>query len=145
MKKHLLLLSMLLAACTRGAAVDANATPTAATPATADRVFEIRTYTTFDGKLDDLNARFRDHTTRLFAKHGMVNIGYWIPQDSVRSHNTLIYIIAHPSRALAAQHWAAFGQDPEWQRARAASEANGKIVQKVESVFVDPTDYSPIK
>ena len=115
----------------------------AASPAT--RVFEIRTYTTHPGRLDALNRRFRDHTMRLFAKHGMTNIAYWVPQDSALAHNTLIYVISHPSRAAAAESWKAFGADPEWQRVRAASEADGPIVQAVESVFADATGYSPMQ
>jgi hypothetical protein len=111
----------------------------------ATRVFEIRTYTTNEGKLDDLHARFRDHTMRIFEKHGMTNIGYWVPMDEERSKNTLIYIIAHESRDAAKANWAAFQKDPEWQKVRAASEENGKLVSKVESVFATPTDYSPIK
>lgn len=127
--------------------------PSAATRATAThvpsmqdaRVFEIRTYTTLPGRLDALNARFRNHTMRIFEKHGMTNIGYWIPQDAPRKDNTLIYIIAHASRAQAVRNWEAFGKDPEWARVAAESEKSGKIVDKIESVFVDATDYSPIK
>jgi hypothetical protein len=107
-----------------------------------NRVFEIRTYTTNEGKLDALNARFRDHTMTIFKRHGMENIGYWVPQDTP---NTLVYIIAHQSREQAKKNWAEFGADPEWIKARTESEANGKIVAKVESVFADPTEYSPIK
>jgi hypothetical protein len=112
----------------------------------ANRVFELRTYTTNEGKLPALNARFRDHTTRLFAKHGMTNIGYWTPQNAPLSQNTLIYVIAHSSREAATKSWAAFRADPDWQKAAAASEVGGKILSKSpESVFMDPTDYSPIK
>src|SRR5262245_1456097 len=110
-----------------------------------ERVFEIRTYTTLEGKLDALNARFRNHTVKLFEKHGMKNIGYWTPQEKPLSDNTLIYILAHPSREEAAKNWEAFRNDPEWKKVREASEANGKIVSKVESVFLNPTDYSPVK
>jgi hypothetical protein len=114
--------------------------------AQGNRVFELRTYTTNEGKLPALQARFRDHTTRLFTKHGMTNIGYWAPQDAPLSQNTLIYIIAHQSREAATKSWADFRADPDWQKAAAASEANGKILSKSpESVFMDPTDYSPIK
>lgn len=116
----------------------------AADAQTADRVFEIRTYTTHEGKLDDLHRRFRDHTTRLFEKHGMTNVGYWVPQDE-RSENTLIYVLAYPSRDFATAAWAAFRADPEWVTARAASEEAGPIVLGVESVFMDPVDYSPMK
>jgi hypothetical protein len=109
------------------------------------RVFEIRTYTTEEGRLEALNARFRDHTTKLFEKHKMTSIGYWTPADAPLSANTLIYILAHPSREEARKNWAEFQNDPDWKRAREESEASGKIVKKVESVFVDATDYSPIK
>lgn len=109
------------------------------------RVFEIRTYTTEEGKLDALHARFRDHTTKLFEKHGMTNIGYWTPAEAPRSHDTLIYILAHASREAAKRSWQAFADDPAWHKARDASESGGKIVRKVESVFVEPTDYSPLQ
>lgn len=111
----------------------------------ASRVFEIRTYTTAEGKLQDLHRRFREHTLKLFERHGMVNIAYWTPQDPKLASNTLIYVLAHKSREAAAQSWAAFSADPEWQQVRAASEANGKIVIKVDSTFVQATDFSPMK
>jgi hypothetical protein len=110
-----------------------------------NRVFEIRTYTTKKGKLPDLLKRFRDHTTRLFEKHGMTNIGYWTPTDKPRSENTLIYILAHDSRESAKKSWDAFQHDPDWIKARDASEAHGKIVAKVESVYAEATDFSAIK
>src|SRR6266566_6868628 len=113
--------------------------------ASGGRVFEMRTYTTHPGKLDALNARFRDHTTRIFKKHGMENVGYWVPQDEPAHSNTLVYVIAHKSRDDAKQSWDAFRADPEWQKVQKESEAGGKIVAKVESVFADPTDYSPLK
>jgi hypothetical protein len=109
------------------------------------RVFEKRTYTCYEGKLDALNARFRDHTVSIFKKHGMTSIGYWVPQDGPEHATTLVYIIAHESREAAKKNWEAFRADPEWQKAQKESEANGKIVAKVESVFMDPTDYSQIK
>ena len=109
------------------------------------RVFEIRTYTTLPGRLDALNARFRDHTLRLFEKHGITNVGYWVPTDEPKSQNTLVYVLAHDSREAAKASFESFGKDPEWQKAREASEADGKIVEKIESVFVAPTDYSPMK
>ena len=109
------------------------------------RVFELRTYTTFDGKLDALQKRFRDHTIEIFNRHGMTSIGYWVPQDAPRSQNTLIYILAHPSREAAKQHWDEFRNDPEWKKVSAESEANGKIVSHVDSVFMDATDYSKLK
>jgi hypothetical protein len=111
----------------------------------ANRVFELRTYTAPEGKLGDLNKRFRDHTLRIFEKHGMSNIGYWQPQDEPRSSNTLIYVLAHQSREAAAASWKAFGSDPEWKKVSSESQVNGRIVEKVESVFMNATDYSPIR
>jgi hypothetical protein len=108
----------------------------------AARVFELRTYTAHEGKLNDVVNRFRDHTVRIFAKHGLVSVGYWIPQEMP---NTLIYMLAHPSREAATKNWDAFRNDPEWKAARAASEANGPIVLKTQSVFMDPTAFSQIK
>ncbi|HEV3196579.1 MAG TPA: NIPSNAP family protein [Bryobacteraceae bacterium] len=109
------------------------------------RVYELRTYTCFEGKLDALKARFRDHTNRIFKKHDMQSIGYWVPQDPERSKNTLVYILVHPSREAADKNWAAFQADPEWKKVAAESEANGKIVQKVDRVFMDPTEFSQLK
>ena len=109
------------------------------------RVFEIRTYTTEPGKLPELLKRFREHTTRLFEKHGMTNIGYWVPADEPRSKNTLIYILAHGSRAAAKKSWEGFQHDPDWIKIKTESEAGGKIVAKVESIYAEPTDFSAIK
>lgn len=108
-------------------------------------VYEIRTYTAPDGKLDALKARFRDHTIAIFNKHDMKSVGYWTPQDAPLSQNTLVYVLAHPSREDAKKNWAAFQADPEWVKAKAESEKDGKIVEKAESVFMDPTDFSQIK
>jgi hypothetical protein len=109
------------------------------------RVFEIRTYTANEGKLSELHARFRNHTLRIFEKHGMTNVGYWSPEDAPLSQNTLIYILAHESRDAARKNWAAFVQDPDWQKVQKESEANGKLVAKIDAVFMDATDYSPMK
>lgn len=111
----------------------------------ANRVFELRTYTSPDGKLADLQARFRNHTTTLFQKHGITNIGYWVPQDAPASSNTLVYIIAYPNREEAKKRWAAFQADPDWRKALTASQVNGPLQNKVESVFMDPLDFSPLK
>jgi NIPSNAP protein len=111
----------------------------------ADRVYELRTYTTLEGRLPALLARFRNHTTRIFEKHGMINIGYWVPQDPPKSQNTLIYILSHASVDAAKKSWDAFRKDPEWLKARDASEKDGKIVEKVESVFLSPADFSKLK
>ena len=110
-----------------------------------NRVFEMRTYTTVEGRLDALLTRFRDHTTRIFEKQGMTNIGYWIPKDEPLSKNTLIYVLAYPSREAAKKSWDAFRVDPEWQKVQKESEAGGKIVDHVVSVFMDPADFSKIK
>jgi hypothetical protein len=111
----------------------------------ANRVFEIRTYTAPEGKLDALHARFRDHTLRLFERHGMTNVIYLKPLDAPQSQNTLTYILAHASREAAKKSWAAFAGDPEWKKVAAESQVNGRIVEKVESVFAEPADYSPVK
>lgn len=108
-------------------------------------VYELRIYTCNEGKLDALLARFRDHTCKLFEKHGMKNIGYWVPVDKENgSETTLIYVLEHKSREAAKASFTAFGADPEWQAARKASEEGGKILAKPpESIFMTPTDYSP--
>ncbi len=110
-----------------------------------NRVYELRTYTCNEGKLEALKARFRDHTIEIFKRHGMESIGYWVPQDGPTSKTTLIYILAHPSREAATKNWADFRNDPEWKKVSTESELNGKIVAKVESVFMDPTDFSKLK
>lgn len=116
----------------------------AAQPAPA-RVFEIRTYHCFPGRLDALNKRFREHTMKMFEKHGMTNVAYWTFQDSPAKEDTLIYVISHASREQAKANWAGFIADPEWQKISADSQVDGKIVEKIDSVFVDATDYSPLK
>lgn len=108
-------------------------------------VYELRTYHCFDGKLEDLKTRFRDHTIEIFNRHHMKSVGYWIPQDAPASGKTLIYVLEHPSREEAKANWDAFRKDPEWQKVQKASEANGKLVEKVDSVFMDPADFSPMK
>lgn len=109
------------------------------------KVYELRTYTAPEGKLGDLHARFRNHTMRIFDKHGMKSVAYFAPQDAPLSQNTLIYILEHPSRDEAKKHWAEFQADPEWQKVSAESQKDGRIVTKVDSVFMTPTDYSPMK
>src|SRR3984893_2147047 len=109
----------------------------------ASTVYELRVYHANEGKLDDLLKRFREHTTRLFEKHGMKNLAYWTPLDDPLKANTLIYVLAHPNREAAASNWKAFGDDPEWQKVRDASEVNGKLVDKVDSTFMVLTDFSP--
>jgi hypothetical protein len=112
------------------------------------RVFELRIYKTPPGRLEALNTRFRDHTTKLFSRHGMMNFGYWTPMDKKDgAEDTLIYILAHKSREAAAESFKAFRENPEWIAARKASEekAGGSLTTKVESVFMTPTDYSPTR
>jgi len=112
------------------------------------RVFEMRTYYAAPGKLEDLQARFRDHTVKLFEKHGMTNVGYWVPVDEKTgqpSGNTLVYILAYPSLEARTKSWDGFRADPAWNAARNESEKNGKLVEKVDSVFLKATDYSAIK
>ena len=138
MKAWMLLLAGLVLGASLRDLSAANATP--------PRVFEIRTYYTHPGRLDALHKRFREHTMKMFEKHGMTNVAYWTFEDSPARENTLIYVISHASREQAKANWAAFGADPEWKKIAAASEADGgKIVAKVDSVFVDATDYSPLK
>jgi hypothetical protein len=110
------------------------------------RVFELRIYTANEGKLEDLKARFRDHTTAIFKKHRMEVVAYWTPQsDDPKSKNTFIYILAHPSREAATKNWNEFREDPEWVKVSAESEKNGKLVQKVDSTFMDALPFSPMK
>jgi len=109
------------------------------------KVFEIRTYTTNEGKLEALHARFRNHTTKIFEKHGMTNIGYWKPVDEPLSKNTLIYIVSHPDREAAKKAWEGFRKDPEWLKVKQESELNGVLTAKVDSIYMEATDYSSLK
>lgn len=112
------------------------------------RVFEMRTYYAAPGKLEDLQARFRNHTVKLFEKHGMTNIGYWVPVDEKTGQptgNTLVYILAYPSPEARAKAWDGFRADQAWVAARNESEKNGKLVEKIDSVFLKATDYSAIR
>lgn len=110
-----------------------------------NRVYELRTYTCNEGKLEALKTRFREHTIEIFNRHHMESIGYWIPSDGEKSKNTLIYVLAHPSREEAKKNWDEFSKDPEWVKVNAESNANGRIVNHVDSVFMDPTDFSKLK
>ena len=106
------------------------------------RVYELRTYTTLPGRLPALNERFAEHTLKLFEKHGMKNEMYWVPLDE---DNKLIYFVSHESREAADKSWKAFQADPDWQKVRTESEKDGKIVEKVERVWMKLADYSPGK
>lgn len=106
-------------------------------------VYELRVYHAYEGKLNDLLARFRNHTMTIFKRHGMESVAYWTPTDEPLQGKTLFYVLRHPSREAATANWAAFHGDPEWMQVSAASEANGKLVEKVESTFLQLTDFSP--
>ena len=108
------------------------------------RVYELRTYTTLPGRLPALHKRFAEHTLGLFEKHGMRNEMYWVPTDSARKDNTLIYIVSHSSQDAADKSWKEYATDPEWIKVRNASEADGAILAKSpERVFMRRTGYSP--
>jgi hypothetical protein len=109
------------------------------------RVFEMRTYYAHPGKMKALHARFRDHTNKIFEKHGMTIIGFWVPIDPKEAEEKMVYILAYPSREAATKSWDAFRKDPVWIEAKKNSEKDGELVKKVDSVFLNPTDYSPIK
>jgi len=113
--------------------------------AQSKQVYELRVYHTLPGRLPALLSRFRDHTVTIFNRHDMRSVGYWTPEDAPLKDNELIYILAHPSREAATKNWDAFRNDPEWQKVSKASEADGKIVEKVDSTFMEPTDYSALK
>jgi len=110
---------------------------------TSTTVYELRIYHAAPGKLGELLARFRDHTTKLFEKHGMKNVAYWTPTDEPDKSNMLIYILQHPSRDAATANWKSFQDDPEWKRVKEKSEANGKLAEKIDSTFMALTDFSP--
>lgn len=109
----------------------------------ATGVYELRVYHAAPGKLAELLARFREHTVKLFDRHGMKSVAYWTPVDEPEKSNTLIYILYHPSRDAAAVNWKSFQEDPEWKTVKEKSEANGKLVDKVDSTYMSPTDFSP--
>lgn len=138
----LLLLSLGLVACGDPQPPPADTdTPATAATATADtRCYELRTYYTHEGKLDALLTRFRDHTTRIFENNGFTNVGYWVPTEQA---NTLTYIVSFPSCDAREAAWASFREDPAWQEAYAASRVDGPLVERVESVLMDATDYAP--
>lgn len=117
--------------------------PLGAGAADTSRVYELRTYTATPGNLPAVLARFRNHTTKLFEKYGMVNVAYWVPaEEKDGAAEKLIYLLEHKSREAAKVSWKAFSADPEWQAVKQKTEANGKIVAKAESVFLEPTAFS---
>jgi hypothetical protein len=94
-----------------------------------------------EGTASNVNCK----TSRLFRKHGMTLVGFWSPLDAKQASNKMVYILAFPSKAAADKAWEAFREDPEWLKAKAESERNGKLVERIESVYLSPTDYSPLK
>lgn len=110
-----------------------------------NRVFEMRIYYASPGKMEALHERFRKHTCKLFEKHGMQLIGFWSPSDAKDADERMIYILAYPSKEAADKSWKAFSNDEDWKAAKAASEKDGKLVAKVTSVYMNATDYSPLK
>lgn len=143
-------------ACVAGLSVVASAVgadkPAAEKPAAEAKApvevkgkyFELRIYTPAPGKLEALHARFRDHTTKLFKKHGIENVGYWTAVDE-KNAGKLYYVIAYPDKASRDKMWDAFAADPAWLKAKDESEKDGKLVAKVEQVFMTATEYSGIK
>lgn len=115
----------------------------AQTATSSGPVYELRVYHCFEGKLETLLTRFREHTMKIFETHNITNVAYWLPTEPPLAGKTLIYLISHASREAAAANWKAFSSDPEWQKVQTASEANGKIVEKVDSTFMALTDFSP--
>jgi len=111
-----------------------------------NRFFELRVYTASPDRMDNLVARFRNHTTRLFEKHGMKNVGYWTAVSGENAERTLVYILAYPSREAREASWKAFQADPEWQQVAKESQADGiRLAEKVDSRYMVPTDFSPVK
>ena len=108
-------------------------------------VYELRIYHIHEGKADALRQRFGNYTDAIFKKHNMKGIGYWVPEDAPNSQKLFIYILEHPSRQEAEKNWAAFKADPEWQKVKAQSEANGALVDQEDSYFMDPTRYSALR
>ena len=141
--KRRTLLQSIPAAAVFPAAVWAAAKRDNADPVAATGVYELRVYHAAAGKLPELLARFRDHTIKIFDRHGMKSIAYWTPVDEPDKGNTLFYILFHPSREAAAANWKSFQDDPEWKSVKDKSEANGKLVDKVDSTYLALTDFSP--
>jgi hypothetical protein len=142
MTRNSLLFVTLLSCVTAGAFLLGRST---AQEKKMPRLYELRTYTTLEGRLPALEKRFKDHTLKLFEKHGMKNGMYWVPTDPKLKDNTLIYVVSHDSQEAADKSWAAFQKDPEWIKVRDASEADGKIVSNVARVYMTLVDWSPVK
>ena len=142
MNRRKLLQSLPLAALLPASAWSATLTNLEQTAQEGSMIFELRIYHALPGKLTDLVARFRDHTDALFAQHGMKSVAYWMPLDEPQKSNTFIYILQHPSREAAAANWKSFQADPAWISVKEKSEANGKLVEKIDSTFMEMADFS---
>jgi hypothetical protein len=138
-------MNWIIAATVAAAALGIAGLAAATTSKAENRIFEMRTYITNPGKMPNLHARFRDHTCKMFEKHGMTNIGYWSPTTGDNAENTMVYILAYPSKEAREKSWKDFVADPDWIKAKAESEKDGVLVSKVISVFMTGTDYSAIK
>src|SRR6476661_5075575 len=112
---------------------------------TSQHVYELRMYHVNEGKMDDLIARFGDHTDAIFRRHNMKSIGFWRPEDAPYSQNLFVYILEHLSREDARKNWVAFQADPEWKKVKAESETNGALANHIDSYFMDPTSFSALK
>lgn len=140
MRWQLIALLAVVPAVVAGVAAFAQDKPQAKT-----RFFEMRTYIANPGKIQALHSRFRDHTNKLFVKHGMELVGYWTPTSGENAENTLVYILAYPSKEARETSWKNFVADPDWVKAKAESEKEGVLVSKVIQQYMTPTDYSPMK
>lgn len=141
MRKHIPTFALVVLALLAGYWAGRNRTVHASSP----RTFELRVYHTAPGKYDDLVKRFKNHTMALFQKHGMTNIAYWNATEDPQRGSSFYYMLAYPSREAREQMWKAFADDPEWHKVKDASEANGKLVDKVDAIFLEPTDFSPLQ
>ena len=143
--KNLRSSALLLGAFAAGSLLTARFMTIQQAQADSNRVYELRMYHTFPNRLTPLVTRFRNGEVKVFEKNHMNFMGAWVPQDAPNHENLFIYLLAHENREAAKKNWADFGADPEWKNIQKTSEADGKIVEKVESTFMDPVDFSPLK
>jgi len=143
--KNLRYSALLLGAFVAGSLLTAHFMTIQQARADSNRVYELRMYHTFPNRLTPLVTRFRNGEVKVFEQNHMKFMGAWVPQDAPNHENLFIYLLAHENRDAAKKNWAGFGADPDWKTIRDTSEADGKIVEKVESTFMDPVDFSPLK
>jgi len=143
--KNLRYSALLLGAFAAGSLLTAHFMNIQQARADSNRVYELRMYHTFPNRLTPLVTRFRNGEVKVFEQNHMKFMGAWVPQDAPNHENLFIYLLAHENRDAAKKNWAGFGADPDWKTIRDTSEADGKIVEKVESTFMDPVDFSPLK